>query len=169
MLCTATSASPTGHGGATGHRSTQRDRGGRGNCRGGPNQHSHRRCYNLVFPGQEGVCRLLGGMLQSIYRPSTHITRPFPDQSARCHHAASFLAISPVAHSRNFGTTNYVTRTYTHTYIHHTRTRLWDPTPEPCSELKVRLWREYYFKIAFFPCASRAVKCLPAATVFLEV
>ena len=33
-----TSASPTGHGGATGRGTTQRDRGGRGNCCGGPNQ-----------------------------------------------------------------------------------------------------------------------------------
>ena len=113
-----TSASPTGHGGATGHRTTQGDRGGRGNCCGDPNQHPHNYTSTVLQPGifRSGGClSLLGGMLQPIYRPGTHITRPFPGQSTRCHHAASFLAISPVAHSRNFGTTNYVTRTHIHT------------------------------------------------------
>ena len=107
----ATSASPAGHGGATGHRTTQGGRGGRGDCCGDPNQHPHTRCYNPVFSGQEGVCPVLGGMLQPIYRPGTHITRPFPAQTTRWHHAASFLATSTAAVARYFGTTNYVTIT----------------------------------------------------------
>ena len=135
-----TSASPAGHGGATGHRTTQGDRGGRGNCCGDPNQHPRIHCYNPVFSGQEGVYPLLGGMLQPIYRSGPRLPRPFPGQSALCHHAASFLATSTVACPRNFGTTNYVTRTDTH----RERTRLWAPTSEPCSELKVRLWRDNY-------------------------
>ena len=106
-----TSASPTGHGGATGHRTTQGDRGGRVDCCGDPNQHPHTRCYNPVFSGQEGVCRVLGGMLQHIYRPGTHILRPFPGQSARWHHAASFLEISTADSARFLSTTNYVTIT----------------------------------------------------------
>ena len=107
----STSASPAGHGGATGHRTTQGDRGGRADCCGDPNQHPHTRCYNPVFSGQEGVCRVLGGMLQHIYRSGPRLLRPLPGQSALWHHAASFLATSTVAHARNFGTTNYVTRT----------------------------------------------------------
>ena len=62
----------------------------------------------------------------------------FPGQSARWHPAASFLVISTAAAPSIFGTTNYVTRTDTH----HTRTRLWAPTSEPSSELKMRLWRD---------------------------
>ena len=131
-----TGASPTGHGGATGHRTTLRDRGGRGNCCGDPNQHPHTRCYNPVFSGQEGVCRVLGGMLQPIYRSGPRLPRPFPGQSTRYHHAASFLAISPVAHSRNFGTTNYITRTYIHT-SHHTRTYIHTSESAPVARLFV--------------------------------
>ena len=134
-----TSASPAGHGGATGHRTTLGDRGGRGNCCGHRVLHLRIHCYNAVFSGQEGVCPLLGGMLQPIYRSGPRLPRPFPGQSTRCHHAASFLATSTVAAARYFGTTNYVTRTHRH----HSRTRLWAPTPEPCSKLKVRLWRDH--------------------------
>ena len=85
--------------------------GGRGNCRGDPTQHLHIRCYKPVFSGQEGVCRVLCGMLQHIYRPGTHISRPLPGQSTRCHYATSFLATSTADFTRFFGTTNYVTRT----------------------------------------------------------
>ena len=107
-----TSASPAGHGGATGRRTTQGDRGGRGDCCSHRILHLRIHCYNAVFSGQEGVCRVLGGMLQHIYRSGPRLLRPLPGQSALCHHVASFLATSTVAYPRNFGTTNYVTRTH---------------------------------------------------------
>ena len=106
-----TSASPAGHGGATGHRTTQGDRGGRVDCCGDPNQHPYTRCYNPVFSGHQGVCPLLGGMLQPIYRSGPRLSRPFPGQSTRWHHAASFLVTSTVSAARFFSTTNYVTIT----------------------------------------------------------
>ena len=127
VLSSITSASPAGHGGATGHRTTQGDRGGRVDCCGDPNQHPHTRCYNPVFSGQEGVCRVLGGMLQHIYRSGPRLLRPLPGQSALCHHAASFLATSTARSPRFFGTTNYVTRTHRH----RERTRLGPLRPNP--------------------------------------
>ena len=118
-ITTFTSASPAGHGGATGHRTTQGDQGRRGNCCGDPNQHPRIWCYTAVFSGQEGVCRVLGGMLQPIYRSGPRLPRPFPGQSTRCHHAALFLAISTASAPSIFGTTNYVTRTHTHIVSGH--------------------------------------------------
>ena len=97
----------------------------------------HIHCYNPAFCGQEGVHPLLGGMLQPIYLPGPRLPRPFPVQSTRCPHAPSFLVIFTGATARYFSTTNYITRTEYREW-----TRLMAPMSEPCSELKMRLWRD---------------------------
>ena len=60
-----------------------------------------------VFSSQEGVCRVLGGMLQPLYRPRPRTSTPFPGAMNGWHHVASFLETSTVVPPRFFVQKNY--------------------------------------------------------------
>ena len=66
----------------------------------------------VVFNATMGVCRVLGGLLQSRCRPPSRTPRPVPERMVGCHHVVSCSESFYVVSASIFDQKNYGTRTH---------------------------------------------------------